>query len=183
MGQRICSIGDCERPHHAKGLCNVHYLRSKQFGRTELLRRRSVQERFWSNVENQGDDCWAWLGVLSQTTGYGLWHRRVDGNLITVGAHRFAYEETIGEIPPGLVIDHLCRNRQCVNPHHLEPVSQRENTLRGVGPSAENARKTHCKRGHKFTPENTYLKPGKYGPQRICRICTREAARRRRSDC
>lgn len=73
----------------------------------------------------------------------------------------------------GKTIDHLCRNRGCVNPLHLQAVPMRENTLRGFGPSAENARKTHCKRGHEFTPENTYLHDGR----RICKQCNRDRNR------
>jgi hypothetical protein len=69
--------------------------------------------------------------------------------------HRLTYEALVGPIPGGLQIDHLCRNRGCCNPAHLEPVTPRENSLRGVGPTAENATKTHCDQGHEFTPENT----------------------------
>ena len=69
-------------------------------------------------------------------------------------AHRIGYEQLVGPIPKGLELDHLCRVRHCVNPDHLEPVTHKENTLRGSCPAAVNARKTHCKRGHPLTDDN-----------------------------
>ncbi len=78
-------------------------------------------------------------------------------------AHRVAYELAIGPVPDGLVVDHLCFNRACVRPGHLEPVTQQENVMRA---------RTHCRKGHEFTPENTYVRPGGTGGiQRICRTC------------
>lgn len=107
--------------------------------------------RFWAKV-SVTDDCWLWIGAIS-STGYGnFW---LSGRYIS--AHRASYEYAVGPIPDGLHIDHLCRVRQCVNPSHLEPVTQRENTLRGETLPAANARKTHCLRDHPFTPENTYV--------------------------
>lgn len=106
-------------------------------------------------------DCLLWTGTAPH--GYGsFWY---DGK--KVRAHRFSYEHFIGEIAPGLVLDHLCRNTLCVNPDHLEPVTHAENLRRGDWP---NSRKTHCAHGHRFTTANTYL----WRRHRICRDCHRE---------
>jgi hypothetical protein len=98
-------------------------------------------------------------------------------------AHRWSYEHYIGPIESGLVIDHLCRTPTCVNPYHLEPVTSAENLVRGVGPQVtreRHANRTHCKRGHEFTLENTrYCKDGRYCAE-CKRIATREQKRRER---
>lgn len=123
--------------------------------------RRSTEDRFWAKVEKTSD-CWIWKGAK---------HGRGYGNFFASGyvlAHRFSYELARGPIPPGLTIDHLCRNRLCVNPDHLEAVTMRVNLLRGVGPSAVAARKTHCPRGHEYAGLNIYwTKDGR----RKCRTC------------
>jgi len=112
--------------------------------------------RFWAKTRTEDvgyeTPCLTWTGAKT-TLGYGTigWQGK------KVYAHRLAYETLVGPIPEGLVIDHLCRNRACVNVNHLEPVTQGVNALRGVGVMALNARKTHCKRGHEFTPENTRI--------------------------
>lgn len=86
----------------------------------------------------------------------------------SIFAHRFSYIIHKGEIPPKLVIDHLCRNTLCVNPDHLEAVTHKENLLRGIGPTSINAKKTHCIHGHEYTPQNTDYKPN--GTRR-CKTC------------
>jgi hypothetical protein len=125
--------------------------------------------RFWSRVDREAPlGCWDWVaGKLS--SGYGSFR---TGNRAHV-AHRYAYEALIGPIPDGLQLDHLCRNRSCVNPDHLEVVTQRVNLARGVSPPAINARKTHCSRGHEFTDENTYRSPDGYRGCRTCRYETK----------
>jgi hypothetical protein len=109
--------------------------------------------------------CWNYTGAIDR--GYGrFW---VDGR--TVMAHRFAWEQANGPVPDGKQLDHLCRNRSCVNPGHLEPVTIGENVLRGIGLTAENARKTSCRAGHPFTQANTYVNPR---GERQCRTCQRQ---------
>lgn len=123
--------------------------------------------RFMPNQERvfNGTPCLEWCGGLMDN-GYG--YVRFHGK--TVLTHRFMFEQIVGPIPVDLVLDHLCRNKPCGNILHLEVVTDRVNTLRGIGLAALNARKTHCKRGHEFTNENTYV--DKYG-QRNCRACGR----------
>lgn len=130
-------------------------------------------ERFWSKVEFT-ETCWRWQGAINKG-GYGSFGiRRGLGPMRTVLAHRWAYEFCVGAIPEGLTLDHLCRVRNCVNPDHLEPVSLRANTLRGISPHAQNARKTHCPQGHPYDEGNTYVRP--YGG-RDCRVCRAKAMR------
>jgi hypothetical protein len=114
--------------------------------------------------------CWEWTASY-YPNGYGC--ARPGGHSAPGQmAHRLVYEIEIGPIPEGLVLDHLCRNKGCCNPDHLEPVTQRENVLRGDGPSAQFAMQTHCKRGHEFTPANTYTPPSLCS-RRMCRTCMR----------
>jgi hypothetical protein len=123
----------------------------------------SASDRFWPKVAiHSPADCWIWVGARTPL-GYGQF--RDKGR--TVYAHRWAFENANGPIPTGLTLDHLCRNPACVNPAHLEAVTHRINMRRGVGFSGVNARKTHCPRGHEYTPENTkWFKGG-----RTCRTC------------
>lgn len=93
-------------------------------------------------------------------------------------AHRIAYELVRGQVPEGLVLDHLCRNRACCNPDHLEAVTNYVNVVvRGEGLSARHARAAHCKRGHAFTDDNTYITPK---GARVCRVCQRRREARYR---
>lgn len=124
-----------------------------------------LPQRFWAKVREDGD-CWTWTGRLNED-GYGTF--KLDGR--SVGAHRLAYELMAAEIPPGLEIDHLCRNRACVNPSHLDPVPHAVNVARGAAHGTfgrGNARKTHCPQGHVYAGENLMVE--KCGTRR-CRTC------------
>lgn len=134
-----------------------------------VYNRLSNLKRFWQYVSiNQETGCWEWTAGRSQRQGYGkFW---ADGK--TGPAHRWLYQRLRGTIDSTLTLDHLCRNPACVNPLHLEVVTAKENVLRGVGISAQNARKTRCIRGHKFDRVNT-------DGSRACNTCARDDARRR----
>lgn len=134
---------------------------------TEEIKRCFV---FWGRVHIQ-PGCWRWRAA-KDTSGYGRF--LVNGK--AVAAHRHAYEMMVGPIPEGLQLDHLCRNRWCCNPSHLEPVTKRENILRGVGASAKAARATHCPSGHPLSGDNLYIN---YKGARCCRACMRATAHRR----
>lgn len=120
-------------------------------------------------VDDNG--CWVWQKFITEE-GYGRIHLRSPSPR-NVLAHRLYYERYVGPIPADLEIDHLCRNRACVNPAHLEPVPKRVNILRGEGVAARFARRTHCSKGHEFTSENTYINPTSLA--RYCRVCLRDA--------
>lgn len=134
----------------------------------------ALPERFWRKVNFDGprvlkSRCWVWTGANSGTKRpYGVsW----DG-IRRVKAHRWAWTAAHGWIPTGMELDHLCKTTLCVRPSHLEPVSTRENIRRGDAPGPRAVRENTCKRGHPFTPDNTYVRGDRW---RECRICKRIA--------
>lgn len=127
-----------------------------------------TKERFWSKADKSGgpDACWPWMAALNDK-GYGHFTlKRFEAN--GSRAHRISVLLSGRDIPEGMVVDHVCKNRRCVNPSHLRVVTQKENvTQNSLSYQAINAAKTHCIRGHEFTPENTYLR----SEGRRCRTC------------
>lgn len=145
---------------------------------------RTAESRFVEKTKRLPNGCIVWTAGTASQSGYGYFFAGRSGphEHGRVYAHRWAYEHYVGPIPAGLHIDHLCRNRLCVNPTHLEPVTPRENVHRSHG----NVNKTHCVHGHEFTPENTYIAPGRN--YRSCVTCRRRHSekskeRRRNGHC
>lgn len=138
---------------------------------TTWTRSRTDREVLALHVAVVGD-CWEWTGAR-QKTGYGKTSR--GGRMLL--AHRLAYEVTLGPIADGLTVDHLCRNRSCIRPDHMDLVPMGVNTMRGTSVSAINVAKTHCVRGHPFDATNTRLDSYQH---RHCRTCEREHCRQYR---
>ena len=131
---------------------------------------RNTETNFWQKVKKLPSGCWIWTGYVTGT-GYGRFF--INGG--QVFAHRWIYEQRHGPIPRPLTIDHLCRRPLCVNPKHMEVVTTRENTLRGIGPSAVNALKRWCPRGHLYDEQNTRRNTG---GGRYCLACNKIRKRR-----
>jgi len=136
--------------------------------------KKQLPQRFTDKIDiNKQTGCWEWNACIDRG-GYA----RIQYQDKFASAHRVVYTLLCGEITDE-TLDHLCKIRHCVNPNHLEQVSNKENVLRGTGPTAVNARKTHCKRGHELSGDNLVL--WKSGGRR-CRICVNEGKRKRRSE-
>jgi hypothetical protein len=202
MDEPTCSEDGCDKPVASRGKCQAHYMQMLRKSRKTgiplppIIRRRrrnglTDEERFLVKVRKDGPvpahrpelgPCWVWTGA-KMGSGYGVFYL----NSQNVGAHRATWELHVGPIPDGLEPDHLCHpsdgsclkgkkcpHRLCVNPAHLEPVTRRENVRRSTSLSAKNMAKTHCDRGHEFTPENTYVKVLPDGREsRQCHACRR----------
>lgn len=197
MANHTCSIDGCEKPMKARGLCAAHYMRARRTGsptgskarthpcaapgcdrpvkdeychmhRRRLARRGTLdlptaEDLFFRHVtEDAETGCWNFSPATHNRYGQFT----VEGR--NWPAHRWLYFRMVAELPDSLDLDHLCRNRACVNPEHLDPVTETVNIRRGISPAAENARKTHCKWGHPLSGENLYMTPE---GRRQCRIC------------
>lgn len=151
-----CAVLGCGRVVRRRSWCRGHYARVLQHGDPlaaiplQDADARPPLERY----ELAPDGCWLWNGRLN-ASGYGVFHQ--------TPAHRLVYELLVGPIPDGLVLDHLCRVRHCVNPDHLEPITQEENMRR--------ARLTSCRRGHPLSDDNVYVTPST--GSRTCLTCKR----------
>ncbi len=145
---------------------------------------RPLFERALDKFLIGGSGCWQWVASLT-TGGYGQINEG-GAHGRPIPAHRVVYEAVRGPIPDGLYLDHLCRNRACVRPDHLEPVTHAENVRRGIAGEnrkRETAAQTHCLHGHEFSERNTYIGQNLNGrPRRVCRRCRadRELARKGR---
>lgn len=172
----VCSFPGCSRRHNARGLCNPHGAMQRRGEPLRPIQDRTGPickeplDRFVAYIALQDDGCIVWTGGKSggkSGGGYGMFSavgtRGVEHRVLT---HRWSYEQFVGPIPEGFDIDHLCRNRACLNPDHLEPVTRAENIRRA------SALKTCCPAGHPYTAENTYVRPGTV--HRKCRACARQ---------
>lgn len=171
-----CSVEGCDQQVFvaSRQLCRPHYNRWQRHGDPlggGLPRGSSTIDRFDLYTDKSGE-CWLWTGsVISGDRPYGLlW----DGTK-QVLAHRWSYEHFVVAIPGGAEIDHLCRVPRCVRPDHLEPVTHRLNVARGVSPSAANASKDRCPRGHKYDS----IVKARHGFKRVCKRCRNQQAKRR----
>lgn len=182
-----CSIDGCEGDGKlTRDMCGMHYARWLRYGDPLFVKyiKGDVMARFWSHVDQRGpDECWPWTSHVDDD-GYG--HFTVDSK--SEYATRWLCEQTTGQMLSGWETDHLCHSRdsscrggktclhrRCCNPAHLEAVPKKVNVLRGLGPTAVNARKEVCDNGHEFTPENTIRRPT---GNRGCRECHREGDRK-----
>jgi len=137
-----------------------------------------LRDRLMAKVRISDAGCWEWLGRRNWA-GYG--RLTVTSPTREVQTHRLAYELFVGPIPDGMQLDHVCRNRLCCNPKHLEPVTARENQRRGTSPVSANMAATHCLRGHPLDDDNTYLHKGRRQCKECQRTRTREYLRKRRA--
>lgn len=165
---KTCSYPGCDRPHEARGWCHTHYARWKRHGNVNPRGVKNIgrAEYMWSRfVKDSVTGCWLWTGTVSR--GYGV--------ASTGPAYRVMYELVVGPVSSDLEVDHLCRNRLCINPSHLEAVMASENQQRTIPYRL----KTHCKNGHLMEGSNLATKSD---GRRRCRTChaTEQRERKRR---
>lgn len=165
MTRRLCDIEACSNVVLARGWCPKHYQRWRTLGDPQFPpreQRRSTLKDVWSRFVASDEGCWPWHGPVGGS-GYGTMRFERKKHQ----AHRLIYELLIGPIPDGLDIDHLCSNKLCVNPDHLEPVTRSVNIQRAID-REERPRKTACPQGHPFDESNTIV----LAPSgRRCRLC------------
>ncbi len=177
-GHRTCAEPDCERRAvHVGPYCGEH-MRTRRYHEWRAL---TVEDRFWARVDRHGPSgCWLWFGG-TVPNGYGT---VVVGKRRSKAAHRYAYELLVGAVPDGMVLDHTCHNadetcmegddcqhRRCVNPAHLEPVTQKENMWRGRSPGSALRWQTECHRGHDLTDPSNWKADKNHPTWRICKKC------------
>lgn len=174
--RRYCTVAKCGKPAHGHGYCSLHYRRWRESGDPEHAR-YTLRGKLLARTERAENGCLLWTGALDGR-GYGRFRIGVKPHL----AHRLVYKVIGGmTIPEGMTLDHgchsadpdcaggeACLHRRCVEPDHMVPMPIGENVLLGRGPSAENARKTHCLRGHPLSGANLRVSPS---GRRVCRTC------------
>lgn len=181
MVPNFCSAPECDQPHKVRGYCMPHYRKLRIYETPcTAWPTTPLAERLWARVDvRSSSECWPWTGPVTKA-GYGLIGRgrRAEG---ISPVHRVAYELSVGPIAEGLQVDHTCHNdtscvggdgcehRRCCNPNHLEAVPLQVNVARGNAGIYQTF-KTHCPKGHEYTPENTFRNSGGRG----CKVCRRE---------
>lgn len=169
MRNSTCWHDGCNTPSRKWGMCEHHYSKwIVTYPPKKTRINKPDAERFAFYLLKSGDNqCWIWTGALD-SNGYGVFNARNTAGFSGQKSHRYSYLLAHGKLPEDLELDHLCRVRPCCNPAHLEAVTQKINTMRGVGFGPVNAEKTHCPQGHEYTEENTYTSEKGW---RRCRIC------------
>ena len=175
---RVDGCGSTQGAKGARGYCSRHYQQLLKTGSPTGTLRAPAIDRFVAKMVESPTGCWLWT-ASKDGNGYGLFSGRPGG--ASIRAHIWSYEYHVGPVPDGLQLDHLCRKRACVNPEHLDPVTSRVNSLRGDTVYAANAAKTHCKRGHEFTPENTHITTQGSRSCKTCMVIHRARHQKRKS--
>lgn len=166
MTRRRCSIQGCDRAVNARGYCHAHYERIRRGKAPGGPFLETLEERFLAKTRRDESGCWIWTGATDGDGRYGAFY---NGQKV-VRAHRWSYERYVGQVPPSMDVDHLCRVTLCVNPEHMDVVTHRENVLRGRSHQARNARKTHCIRGHDLSTDLASFATER---ARVCGTCAR----------
>jgi hypothetical protein len=158
----VCQVTDCDTKTWSDArYCSLHYEHMRKWGKFD----RTIYDKIAEKYIIDDNGCWLWQKTMGMD-GYS--RITIAGKIQSL--HRVMYIHAKGKIPAGLVIDHLCRVRHCINPDHLEAVTSGENVMRGIGPTARNKQKTHCIRGHELIAKNLAVSELKKG-HRICKIC------------